>query len=131
MVFYQDPHGSPVRLWLHDDDGCPLSARHEEVRSAPSVLLREEDLLEDIGRVYPLRTVGQVVLYEALELPMRDHETALALLAPFLELDDDVLVLAAELYSVTNSSASNPGRDVLDVAGLLFDVVASARSLVH
>lgn len=149
MVMHQEPHGSPVRLWLHDEDGCPLSGRLEEVRSAPSVLLDEVDLRRGVARVYPLRSAAQVALYRALDMPPAEHETALALLAPFHDLEDDVLVLAAELYPVARTHASTsavtPGLDflvrevaneygrgdVLEAAGLLFDVVASARSLVH
>lgn len=146
MVMYQEPQGSPVRLWLHDEDGCPLPGRLEEVRSAPSALLGEEDLRRGLARVYPLRSVAQVALYKALDLPPAEHETALALLVPFLSLDDDVLALAAEIYPATRAyvPAAVTGRDyleregvneygysgVLDVAGVLFDVVDSARSLV-
>lgn len=149
MVMYQEPHGSPVRLWLHDEDGCPLQGRLEEVRSTAPVLLDEADLRRGVARVYPLRSAAQVALYGALDIPPAEHETALALLAPFQDLEDDVLVLAAELYPVarthTSTSAVTPGLDflvhdgangygrgdVLEAAGLLFDVVASARSLVH
>lgn len=149
MVMYQDPHGSPVRLWLHDEDGCPLPGRMEEVRRAPSVLLDEADLERGVARVYPLRSTAQVTLYGALGRPPAEHETSLALLAPFLELDDDVLVLAAELYPAACAQAATSAAtrgldtlvsegmgsfdrgDVLEAAGLLFDVVSSARSLVH
>jgi len=141
MVVYSDPHGSPVRLWLYDDDGCPLAGRQEQVRAAPSVLLGEEDLRRGVASVYPLRTMAQVVLYRALDMTPAGHETALALIAPFLGLDDDVLLLAAELYPVALSHVPpfavaggiewQEPTDVLALAGLLFDVVASARSLVH
>jgi len=148
-VFYQDPHGSPVRLWLYDEEGCPLRTREQDVRGTPPILLGADDLRQAVSRVYPLRTSAQVDLYTALGLLPAEHETALVALAPFLELDDDVLALAAELYAPVRTHASpgvvgtghgftvrqdtdDRGRgDVLEIAGRLLDVVASARSLVN
>lgn len=144
MVVWQDPHGSPVYLWLRDDDGCPLRSREREVRQASPVVLEDADIRTALARVYPLRTPAQAGLYAALAFPPAEHETALALLAPFTGLDDDVLVLAAEIYSAARPAGAMPvlvpyegyvdgaSRDVvLTTAGRLFDVIADARSLVH
>jgi hypothetical protein len=141
MVVHKDPEGSPAYLWLYDDDGCPRRSRAEEVRSADSVTLDLATLRAAVERVYPLGTAAQVRLYEAIGLPQRDHETALALVAPFCCLEDDVLVLTAELYTgshpvplrafeATLRSGIGSG-DVLEIADRLFEAAASARTLVH
>jgi hypothetical protein len=135
MVMYQDPVGPPIRLWLHDDDGCPLRARAEEVRAASPVVLDESALRSAVELVYPLRTAAQVGLYEAVDLPQRDHEKTLALVAPFCSLEGDVLSLAAEIYAGSRSARPHvavPGSgDVLDVTDRLFEAVSSARLLVR
>lgn len=135
VLMQQDPAGPPIRLWLFDDDGCPLRSRAEEVCAAPPVVLDADALLPALSSVYPLRTAAQVGLYEAIGLPQRDHETTLALVAPFCCLEDDVLLLTAELYAGSRSTRT-PGAvpqdgDVLDIAGRLFGSVASARMLVR
>jgi hypothetical protein len=142
MVLYQEPNGSPVRLWLYDAEGCPLRSREQEVRKAGPVLLGFEELCSAVDAVYPLTTPAQVRLYDALGLPSEEHEKALLLVAPFCGLEDDVLMLAADLYVNTHSGkplGTPPVTDVdtsrnsmvLEIANRLFDVVASARSLVN
>lgn len=134
-VMYQDPAGPPIRLWLFDDDGCPLRAHAEEVCATTPVVLDADALRTALASVYPLRTAAQVGLYDAIGLPQRDHETALALVAPFCSLEDDVLVLTAELYAGSCGTRIPGGvtgsDDVLDIAGRLFGSVASARMLVR
>lgn len=135
VLMHQDPVGPPLRLWLFDDDGCPLRSRAQEVCATPPVVLDADVLRAAIAAVYPLRTAAQVGLYDAIGLPQCDHETVLALVAPFCVLEDDVLVLTAELYAGscgTPIPGAVPGSgDVLDIAGRLFGSVASARMLVR
>lgn len=141
-VFYNEPNGSPVRLWLYDSEGCPLKSHEQEVRKTGPVLLGFEELRRAVDAVYPLSSPAQVCLYDALDLPSEEHEKALLLVAPFYGLEDDVLMLAADLY-VNVSSDKPPGMPpvtdvdasrsvaVLEIANRLFEVVASARSLVN
>jgi len=128
LVFHQDPTGSPVRLWPYDADGCLVRVRALEVAHAPAVVLGEAELCAGLAAVYPLRSAAQVRLYHALALPWTSHRSALALVAPFCGLDDDVVSLAAEVYACSRPVSGT--RDVLEVASGLFEAVSSARSLV-
>lgn len=128
LVFHDDPSGSPVRLWLQDVDGCPLRGVEERVLAAPPVVV-DSDVVASAARVvYPLRSAAQIRLYHALALPWTEHRSALALVLPFLGLDDDVVGLAAEIFACGPRGSED--EDVLVVASRLFDAVTSARSLV-
>ena len=135
QVVHQGRGRSPLYLALVDDEGCPLRAREEELRSSPSVFVEESEVRALAGRVYPLRTGSEVALYESLGLPFHAHEAALELVRPFCGLGDDVLCLAGEVYAVSYAGLDRcclpEDREFLDVlAERLSSAVAAARSLL-
>ena len=130
QVIEQESAGSPIRLWLFDDDGCPMRRREEEVRALPPVRVRSDEIANAVRDIYPLRRNCEVALYDALGFPCREHRRALALLRPFVSFDDDVLHLAAEIYAAEPSGSPVGSIGEPSAASRLLESVGSARLLL-